>query len=57
MDNQQDAVELYNTLRKDYRDHQYWQGACSLCGRKRVDCQAIVDLARSKGDDTLCCDL
>jgi hypothetical protein len=57
MDNQQDAVELDNTPRNDYRDNQYWQGDCSLCGRKRVDCQVIMDRARSKGDYALCCDL
>ena len=57
MDNRPAAVELDNTLLKDYRDNQYWQGDCSLCGRKRIDCQVIVDLARSKGDYALCCEL
>jgi hypothetical protein len=57
MDNQQNAVELDNTPRNDYRDTPYWQGDCSLCGRKRIDCQVIMDVARSKGDRALCCDL
>ena len=57
MDNQQDAVELDNTTRNDYRDTPYWQSDCSLCGRKRTDCQDIMDIARSKGDYALCCEL
>ena len=57
MGNQKDVIELDNAIRKDYRDTQYWQSNCALCGRKRTDCQDIVDNARSQGIYTLCCEL